>query len=316
MLQAVLKSKPGRISFAELEKETGCDRKTLKEAAQELCDSGVGQIGRGYFDISELPDLILPAIILYGLKSRVMGRRIFAYKSIGSTNNTAKRLAESDSPEGAIVIAEKQTRGRGRLGRSWLSPINKGLYFSIILRPRVQIERMPALSLVAALSICKVIESKTSLEPKIKWPNDCLIGGKKTAGILVDISAEPGRVSYAILGVGINVNTAIRDFSKKISRRATSLSIEAGSHFNRAEILRRFLEEFEGSYRNFQTYGLRFIAPELVKRSSVIGRKIEFSLGPKNYAGIALGYDEKGGLRVKLKDGVKILSGGEVRLKK
>jgi BirA family biotin operon repressor/biotin-[acetyl-CoA-carboxylase] ligase len=276
----------------------------------------VGSAGRKYFRVPELPDLILPPVILFGLKSGYMGRRIFAYKSIGSTNDTAKRLAESDSPEGTLVIAEKQTKGRGRLGRSWHSPQNKGLYFSLVLRPQIPVEKMPALSLVAALSVCRVIEAITDLGPQIKWPNDCLIDGKKVAGILIDISAELGRVSYAILGVGLNLNTAQKDFSSGLRKSATSLAIQTGKTFSRVDYLRSFLHEFEKSYRNFCKYGLEFIASELIKRSSVIGKEISFKLSGKKYSATALGYDENGGLMVKSKNGIKVLTGGEVTVRK
>lgn len=316
ILEAVLNSKHKRLSFSDLEKKTGIGVGEARENAKELADSGVGFAGRKYYRVSELPDLILPPVVLTGLRSGVMGRRVFAYKSIGSTNDSAKRLAESDSPEGTMVIAEKQTKGRGRLGRSWHSPQNKGLYFSLILRPRLAVEKMSALSLVAALSISRVIENLTELEPRIKWPNDCLVGGKKVAGILIDISAELGRISYAVLGVGLNINMTARDFSTEIRKKATSLAIETGKKLDRNEFLREFLLEFEKSYRKFCRYGLSSVASELVKRSSVIGREIEFKLDGKKFTGIALGYDEVGGLRVKTKDGVKVLTAGEVTLRK
>jgi len=316
ILHAALNSSDCKVSFSDLAKMSGYDMTVIKENTKELMESGLGYAGRKYFRIPELPDLILPPVVLIGLKSRFMGRRIFAYKSIGSTNDTAKRLAESDSPEGTLIIAEKQTKGRGRLGRSWHSPQNKGLYFSLILRPQVPVEKMPALSLVAAFSVCRMIEKLTDLEPRIKWPNDCLIEGTKAAGILIDISAELERVSYAILGVGLNINMTAKDFSARLRKIATSLTVETNETFGRVELLREFLHEFENLYRNFCRYGLEFIAPELVKRSSVIGRKIGYKLGGKKYTGVAMGYDENGGLRVKSKDGVKVLTGGEVTLRK
>ncbi|UCC78806.1 MAG: biotin--[acetyl-CoA-carboxylase] ligase [Candidatus Zixiibacteriota bacterium] len=316
ILHAALNSDNRKILFSDLEKKTGYTMEIIKENMKELAESRLGSVGRKYFRVPELPDLILPPVILIGLRSGYMGRRIFAYKSIGSTNDTAKRLAESDSPEGTLVIAEKQTKGRGRLGRSWHSPQNKGLYFSLVLRPQIPVEKMPALSLVAALSVCRVIESMTDLKPQIKWPNDCLIDGKKVAGILIDISAELGRVSYAILGVGLNINTAQKDFSSGLRKSATSLAIQTGKMFSRVDCLRPFLHEFEKSYRNFYRYGLEFIASEIIKRSSVIGREINFKLSGKKYTAMALGYDENGGLMVKSKSGVKVLSGGEITIRK
>lgn len=316
ILRVALDSDKGEILFSDLEKKTGYGMEIIKENLKELVESGVGSAGRKYFRIPGLPDLILPPVILIGLKSGYMGRRIFAYKSIGSTNDTAKRLAESDSPEGTLIIAEKQTKGRGRLGRSWHSPQNKGLYCSLILRPQIPVEKTPALSLVAALSVCRVIETMTDLKPQIKWPNDCLIDGKKVAGILIDISAELGRVYYAVLGVGLNINTPRKDFSSGLRKSATSLAIQTGDTFKRVDCLRSFLHEFEKSYRNFCRYGLEFIAPELVKRSSVIGREISFRLSGKKYMAVALGYDENGGLRVKSKNGVTVLTAGEVTIRK
>ena len=245
-----------------------------------------------------------------------MGHRIFAYKSIGSTNDTAKRLAESDSPEGTLVVAEKQTKGRGRLGRSWHSPQDTGLYFSLILRPRISLVKMPAMSLVAALSICGAIEKMTGLKPRIKWPNDCLINGKKVAGILVDISAELGRVVYAILGIGININADPKDFPSALRKKATSLAIECSGTLRRIDFFKILLAEIEKSYGNFCRYGFEVMAPELINRSSVIGEKITYSFSGKKESGIALGYDENGALRVKNGNAIKVLSGGEVTLRK
>jgi BirA family biotin operon repressor/biotin-[acetyl-CoA-carboxylase] ligase len=316
IIEQTMNTPDRQVLIANLARRSNNIIEITRENLKELVESGIGSLGRKYYRIPELPDLILPPVILYGLKSVYMGRRIFAYKTIGSTNDTAKRLAESDSPEGSLVIAERQTRGRGRLGRSWHSPQNTGLYFSLILRPQVSVEKLPALSLVAALSVCRTIEKITDLKPQIKWPNDCLIGGKKIAGILVDISAELGRVAHAIPGIGLNINTAKKDFPSGLNKTATSLAIENGKKIRRVDCLRVFLQEFEKSYRNFCRYGFEFVAPELIKRSSVIGRKIEYRISGKKESGIALGYDENGGLRVKNKNRVNVLSGGEVTIRK
>lgn len=316
ILRAVLSSVTGKISLSDIEKITGLERESVKKSISELRESGIEIVGKKSLSLSELPDSIFPPVILCGLKSRVMGRRIMAYKSIGSTNNTARRLAESGSPDGTVIISERQTKGRGRLGRSWYSPSGKGLYFSIVLRPEISVAKMPALSLVAALSICRAVEKATGLAPKVKWPNDCLIGDKKIAGILVDVSAELDSVSYAVLGVGININADKKDFPANLRKTASSLAVEADRKFHRVEILQSFLYEFEKSYNNFCRYGLRFIGPELVKKSSVINKEIGFKLGKKKFTGIALGYDENGGLRVKLKDGVTTLRAGEITLRK
>jgi BirA family biotin operon repressor/biotin-[acetyl-CoA-carboxylase] ligase len=262
-----------------------------------------------------LPDIILPAILVSGLRCRIMGSEIHSYKTIGSTNEVARRLAEAGAPEGSLVIAEKQSRGRGRLGRSWHSPGGSGLYFSLVLRPQVAFTRLPALSLVAALSICRALETLGDLKAEVKWPNDCLLSGRKVAGILVELSAELDRVSYAILGIGINVNNQRKDLPPSIRSRATSVAMEIGSSVSRVELIRRILNEFERAYCNFQRYGLRFIGPELVSRSAVIGKKIIVTVGRKRFIGQALGFDENGALRIKTRKNVQTVSAGEVSLR-
>jgi BirA family biotin operon repressor/biotin-[acetyl-CoA-carboxylase] ligase len=214
-----------------------------------------------------------------------------------------------------MVIADKQTRGRGRLGRSWHSPGGDGLYFSLVLRPWVAFNRMPALSQVAAMSVCRAIEQVFECHAKVKWPNDCLLEGRKVAGILVELSAELDKIEYAVIGIGINVNTDKGDFPARIRPQASSLALESGRRQNRVKILHHFLADFEKSYSNFQKYGLRFIGPELVRRSSVLGQKIVINMGKTRISGIAIGIDANGALRVKVKDKVVPISAGEVSMR-
>jgi len=303
------------LTFDELEHSSRLSRLDVKAALKHLADAGfdIHESGKGHALLS-IPDSISPIMLHCGLKCKVMGSEIHSYKTIGSTNEAARRLAEASAGEGTIVIAEKQTRGRGRLGRTWHSVSGQGLYFSVILRPKVDFARLPALSMVAALSICRAIES-CGLKAEIKWPNDCLLDGKKVAGILVELSAELDRVDYAIMGIGINVNHRPDDFPSNLRSTATSLYCITDSKVNRADLFRKFLIDFEKSYHTFQRYGFRLIAPEIIKRSAVIGKKITLVLGRKKLSGIALGFDINGALRVKDKDGVKNFSAGEVSLR-
>jgi BirA family transcriptional regulator, biotin operon repressor / biotin---[acetyl-CoA-carboxylase] ligase len=317
LVLGVLAEAPGKTcSLDELLIRTGLNRSIIDEAICYMQESGLDlRIGDKGICLLSLPEIILPAIIHSGLKSRVMACEIHSYKSIGSTNEVAKRLAESNAPEGTMVIAEKQTQGRGRLGRNWYSPSGTGLYFSLILRPQVSFERIPALSLVAALSVCRAMESFDGIKAEIKWPNDCLLDGKKTAGILVELSAELDRVSYAILGIGINVNNQPSDFPASIRQKVTSLAIATGVKIDRTRLLRYLLEDFEKSYNNFQRYGLRFLAPELVKKSAVIGKRVSITIGRKKITGDVLGFNNNGALRIRDKEGVKVFSAGEVSLR-
>ena len=303
------------ISLDELERGSGLSRHELKNALKHLNEAGfhIQETNKGHALFS-LPDSISPIMLYSGLKCRTMGFDIHGYKTIGSTNETAKRLADSGAPEGTLVISERQTRGRGRLGRNWLSLSGQGLYFSVILRPKVDFSQLPALSMVAALSVCRSIEF-FGLKPEIKWPNDCLLDGKKVAGILVELSAELDRVDYAVMGVGINVSQRKADFPSGLQSKAISIYGISGYKISRADLFRKFLHDFERSYHTFQRYGFRLIAPEIIKRSAVIGKKVIIVIGRKRINGTALGFDINGALRLRDKDGVKIFSAGEVSLR-
>jgi BirA family biotin operon repressor/biotin-[acetyl-CoA-carboxylase] ligase len=314
---AVLRKTPGQlVSSEELEKRTGFDSALIKNSIRHLRESGVEiDTGEKGYALHTLPESIFPAILYANLKSRVMGWEVHSYKTVGSTNEAARRLAESGAGEGTLVIAERQTRGRGRHGRSWHSPGDLGLYFTLVLRPQVDFERMPALSMVAALSVARVLDKYAGLEAQIKWPNDCLLQGRKVAGILVELSGENDHVAYVVMGIGINVNHASGDFPSHLRSKATSVAIAAGNKIDRVGFLSDFLYEFEKSYANFQRYGLRFLGPELVKRSAVLGKKVIITFGRKKLSGTAIGFDENGALRVQDKNGVQTFAAGEVTLR-
>lgn len=315
ILKSLLESEGAKMSLSDLRRATGFDKGAIEKAIVELNRSGIRIVGDSEYAVESLPDSIPAALLLSGLKSRLMGREVYSYETIGSTNETAHRMAESGAPEGTIILSERQTKGRGRLGRSWHSPAGLGLYFSLILRPRIPLGRVPALSLVAALAVCRVGNESQGLEVRMKWPNDCLIKGKKVAGILVEVSAELDRIDYSILGIGINVNHRKKDFPSALRSKATSLAIEAQRPVDRLKFLQDFLYEFERSYGNFTTYGLRFIGRELVEKSTVINRKITVRVGRKKISGTALGLDENGALRLQTREGVRVMSAGEISLR-
>ena len=316
VLRYLRKTHGDSVTRHELETHTKLDKNIISECLGELISAGaVIDETKGCVLVS-VPDLLFPANILSGLETKIMGREIHCFKTIGSTNEVAKRLAESGLPEGTMVIAEKQSKGRGRLGRQWHSPSGKGLYFSIILRPQMPFDRFMGLSLVTSLALCKSIEHETNLKAMIKWPNDCLVGGKKVAGILVELSAEIDRISYAILGVGINVNTSKREFPVGLRSKVTSLAIEQGQEIDRMKLLWRTLSEIERHYQHFQRLGLRSKGPELSKRSVVLGKRIDVRFGKNKIQGVVTGFDQNGAIRLHTRGGVEIISAGEVTLRK
>ena len=173
---------------------------------------------------------------------RLRGRFGQPYEHVGSTPSTQLLLAP-DAPEGALVVAEEQTAGRGRLGRSWFAPAGTSLLCSLQLRPDTPTERLPELTGVVARACADAIAALTGLEPALKFPNDVLVGGRKVAGILAE--ARDGRV---VLGVGINVNLPVDELPEDVDRPATSLLVETGRELDRAELLAELLERLERRY--------------------------------------------------------------------
>jgi BirA family biotin operon repressor/biotin-[acetyl-CoA-carboxylase] ligase len=269
---------------------------------------------QGYKLISS-PDSILPIEIAAGLKCKILANRIFSFKTIASTNTTAINYAESGLPEGTLVIADSQKKGRGRLGRKWHSPPGKGLYFSLILRPELPPDRVAGLSLMAGLALIRAIIDFTGAPVQMKWPNDILFNKKKLAGILVELVAELDRVEYMILGIGVNVNYNRKDFPLGLQRKSTSLKIITKKKIQRVALLQNILAEFESLYQIFCRHGFKYISSELINHSAVIGNRITLSIGKGKITGKAVGFDDMGGLIVKTKQGLRSYSAGEVTLR-
>lgn len=262
------------------------------------------------------PDLLLPAEILHGLKTSFVGRTIYAYQSVQSTNHVAAQLAEAGAPDGAIVVAESQTRGRGRLGRSWHSPEKKGIYVSIILYPKIDPAEAPGLSVMTAVSLAATIRQYVSKEVTIKWPNDCLIAGRKTAGILTELAADRGKTEHVVVGVGINVFHSRKEFPREIARIATSIKAETKKKIRRIELLQRFLAQFEQDYRRFQEGGLKALHKKVLTYSDLIGKQVRLDVAGKIVSGTATDIDDYGNLVLVTPSGPRRFNAGEVTVVK
>lgn len=248
-------------------------------------------------------DLLLPESILPRLKSRRFGISIHHFLETGSTNDAARQLAELGAPEGTLVLAEKQTQGRGRLGRTWLSETGAGIYASILLRPRLKPRDAAVLTLVAAVAASEAIGQVCGLTTDIKWPNDLLLSGRKCCGILSEMQAERDEIRYVIVGTGINVNHSA--FPEELDRRATSLCIEGRQDYSRVAVLCEFLRRFELLYDDLQRGNLATVLQRWVDRSSfAFGKQVTVDLGSgKKVEGQTSGLSELGNLKVKLADG-------------
>ena len=233
------------VSGEELSEQLMVSRTAVWKHVNTLRSAGYAiesVTNRGYRLISS-PDQITPELILSGLETKTLGKTVFSFDSIDSTNAQAKRQALSGAPNGSLFIAERQTGGKGRLGRAWESPSGTGLWFSVLLRPDSLPVQVTGITLLAGLAVCRAIRKQTKAPAKIKWPNDIVIGSKKVCGILTEMAAEIDRIEYVVVGIGINVN--MENFPDELSVKATSLRMECGWPVARAGLLQEILKQFE-----------------------------------------------------------------------
>jgi len=293
------------ISGQALADSLGVSRAAVWKVVESLRADGYvieSASARGY-RLTSVPDRLGEREITLGLKTAVLGHRVVSLSETDSTNSDAARLAAEGAPEGTLVVADSQRAGRGRLGRKWVSPPGVNVYMSLILRPRISPAEAPMITLAAAAALAGAVNGLYGLGAGIKWPNDLLIGGKKCAGILTEMSAEPDTVRHVILGIGMDVNMAEEEFPAEIRGIATSLMIETGRRLDRPELVRRFLEEFERVY-GLLTAGDRKAVLELWRGMSVtLGRRVRVS-GPRgDITGFAKDLNDDGNLVVVMEDG-------------
>ncbi len=260
------------------------------------------------------PDRLLQAEILFKLKTKMIGRKVLAYQTVQSTNTIAAQMAQAGIPEGTIVVSERQTKGRGRMGRKWHSPDRQGIYCSIILYPKIDPSLAPGLSLMAAVALAETIKEYNKPMVQIKWPNDVLLNGKKTAGILTELSAEIGRTHHVVVGVGINIKQKQENLPEEIRTSATSLVMGLKREINRVEFLRKFLLAFEKEYAVFRKKGFEGIRAKMLKLSCLMGKEIRLRSARKIYSGRVVDIDHTGRLVLETGEGPKSFAAGEVTL--
>lgn len=243
------------------------------------------------------------------------GNKVLYFKEIDSTNNEIKRQGEKGASHGLVVIAESQTAGRGRLGRSWSSPEEEGIWMSFLLRPQMKPEAASMLTLVIALAVRKAVLQVTGIEALIKWPNDIVVNGKKICGILTEMSTIGSDINYVTAGVGINVNT--KSFPEEISRTATSISLACGKKISREMLVERFGEAFEEYYdRLVETNDLSLIKEEYNGYLANRDRFVKVIGADEELTGTALGINELGELLVQdSANQVHIIRSGEVSVR-
>ena len=252
-----------------------------------------------------------PDDIKTGLKTQFFGHKVYAYKQTRSTNDVALRLGANGAPEGALVIAEYQSAGRGQLGRSWLSPPGSSILASIIVRPAMQLTQIPMITLLAAAAVARSIRYCTQLPAMIKWPNDVVVDGKKVCGILTEMGAKNEQTQFLAVGIGINVNIPKDSFPIAIKKTAISLNILLGYEISRIQLLQTFLLEFENRYVLFRHGDFVPIISEVRQLSSILGCPVRVECDENIIVGQAVDINEDGALLVRNEMGMlrKVMTG-------
>ena len=306
LLFALMQNMTITVSGEKLARDLGVPHSTLVRWVEKLRETGVEIRGEPFtgYRLVRLPDVMLPQLIRPRLRTTDLGRTLYHFYKVDSTNAFAARLLSHGrkAPDGTVILSEYQTAGRGRLGRSWHSEPESGLYFSMILRPKIPPSLAPLFTLGTAVAMHNAVERDTRVDVDIKWPNDLLVGRKKVCGILSEIQAEVDMIRTMIVGVGLNVNHAV--MPDELSEIATSLRIESGRVQSRIEILLEFFEEFENLQADFEKRGAPAIIEKWTAHSSFAnGRKLKISDSGRMIEGTTRGLNRFGALRLEQKDG-------------
>lgn len=313
----LLRGADGYISGQELCNRFGVSRTAVWKAINQLKEAGYeieAQQNKGY-RLMAAPDLMTEAEIKSLVHTDWVAKEVLYFDTIDSTNTKAQELAEKGYPSGTLVVADKQESGKGRRGRSWVSPSGTGIFMTLMIKPDINPNNASMLTLVAALAVAKAITSVTGEEAMIKWPNDIVVNGKKVCGILTEMNAQFDYINHIVVGIGINVHN--ESFPEEISQMASSLMIEAGGkRFHRAQIIADTMSYFEQYYDTFlKTQDLSALVREydelLVNRNKSVR-----VLDPKEpFDGKAMGITPKGELIVDTWESRKLVSSGEVSVR-
>ena len=313
----LLRSADGYISGQELCNRFGVSRTAVWKAINQLKEAGYEievQQNKGY-RLMAAPDLMTEAEIKSLMHTDWVAKEVLYFDTIDSTNTKAQELAEKGYPSGTLVVADKQESGKGRRGRSWVSPSGIGIFMTLMIKPDINPNNASMLTLVAALAVAKAITSVTGEEAMIKWPNDIVVNGKKVCGILTEMNAQFDYINHIVVGIGINVHN--ESFPEEISQMASSLMIEAGGkRFHRAQIIAETMSYFEQYYDTFlKTQDLSALVREYDELLVNMNKAVRV-LDPKEpFDGKAMGITPKGELIVDTWESRKLVSSGEVSVR-
>lgn len=293
------------VSGQQLADEYGLSRTAIWKHIKELEEDGfeIATIKKKGYVLTSSPNSLHAAKISQYLTTKRFGQTIHYEESCPSTQPIAHQWAQSGAPDGSIVVCEEQTAGKGRLARLWSSTQGKGIWMSIIIRPKIPPTKAPQFTLVAAVAVTRAIEEIAGVRAEIKWPNDLLINGKKCTGILTELQADMDRVHAIILGIGVNVNQTETDFPEEIQSIATSIQMVTGQPVDRAQLLARILHHLETYTDLYVMHGFEPLKILWESYSCTIGKRIKAIMIHQQIEGIALGITNEGVLQVKTDDG-------------
>lgn len=318
ILKTLYEKKDEYVPLEHFVNETGKSQEVIENEFLNLEDEGyiINHSKLGY-RLIKTPNLLLPYEIKRGLKTNIIGHDIHYFNEVDSTNEVAKYLAEDGAEEGTVVVAEIQNKGKGRRGKTWISPPG-GIWMSIILRPEIPPHRASQLTLVTGVVVAKTIKEELNIDVGIKWPNDILIGNKKVSGILTEVNATMDKVNYLVVGIGIDMNVDVPMLPSDLQKGATSLKNELDTEINGALLVQKFLLNFENIYNDFKEDKFPDILNEWRAMSSTIGTSVEVRTRGKRVQGYAVGINKEGILVLEMEDGSlrKMISGECLHLNK
>jgi BirA family biotin operon repressor/biotin-[acetyl-CoA-carboxylase] ligase len=305
ILELFLQNPNRFVSGEELSRQLQCTRTAVWKHIRQLQEDGYAfeAVPRRGYRLTGKPDRFDKASILAGLTTKVMGRNLHVLDEVDSTQATAHALAAQGAPEGTLVLAERQTAGRGRMGRSWHSPAGKGIWMSLVLTPPVPVRFVSQLTLVVAVAVCRAIRRCVDVDVGIKWPNDLMVGNRKVCGILLESRAEDERLCHVAAGIGISVNLDADDFPENLRDVATSLKIESGADVDRTQLVCEVMREIERLYGLYREQGFAPIRLLWEALSVSLHRPVRIRVRDGWVEGVAQAIDDDGALDVRMTNG-------------
>ena len=299
-----LKSANNYVSGEEISRSLNMSRAAVWKHIEELRHHGYEIVAVPHlgYQLINVPDKLLAHEIQFHLDTKIFGGRVIHHDTVGSTMDEAFRLGMEGAPEGTVVCAEEQTKGRGRLGRSWISLKGKGIYLSIILRPKFSPTDVAKITLLCAVAVAEAVYKVSGVKASIKWPNDLLVENKKLAGILTELRAEVDRVQFIVVGIGVNVNNT----SHQLIAGATSIKNETKEPCLRVALTREILRSLEQWYQRLHKEGFGPILKRWKECSVTLKKRVRVSDPGGTVEGLAIDLDSDGGLLIRQDSGVVV----------